>query len=73
MYYNAKKEIIKSAIYIALTLLLAIILTYFIYNKFQVKRNIDFNSDSLDVTYHESTGDKITINKNCKLQNKNLR
>lgn len=63
MYYDAKKEIIKSAIFITLTLLLAIILTYFIYNKFQVKRNIDFNSDSLDVTYHESTGDKITINK----------
>ena len=59
--YNRKKEIIKNTVYITFILLLAIISTYFIYNKFQSNRNIDFNSESLDVTYHESSGDKLTI------------
>ena len=59
--YNRKKEIIKNTIYITFILLLAVISTYFIYNKFQKNRSIDFNSDSLDVTYHEASGDKISI------------
>lgn len=63
MYYNRKKEIIKNTVYITFILLLAVISTYFIYHKFQDTRNIDFNSDSLDVTYHETTGDKIEIKK----------
>ena len=62
-YYNRKREIIKNTIYITFILLLAIISTYFIYNKFQENRNIDFNSESLDVTYHEASGDKIEIKK----------
>lgn len=61
--YDRKKELIKSAVYITFILLLAIVSTYYIYYKFQDSRNIDFNSESLDVTYHESTGDKITISK----------
>ena len=63
MYYNRKKEIIKNTVYITFILLLAVISTYFIYHKFQDTRNIDFNSDSLDVTYHEATGDKVEIKK----------
>ena len=63
MYYNRKKEIIKNTVYITFILLLAVISTYFIYHKFQDTRNIDFNSDSLDVTYHEATGDKISLKK----------
>jgi hypothetical protein len=59
--YNRKREIIKNIIYISIILLLAIISTYYIYNKFQGDRNIDFNSESLDVTYHENSGDKISI------------
>ena len=59
--YNRKNEIIKNTIYITFILLLAVISTYFIYNKFQKNRSIDFNSDSLDVTYHEASGDKISI------------
>ena len=63
MYYNRKKELIKNIVYITFILLIAIISTYYIYYRFQDSRSIDFNSESLDVTYHESTGDKITINK----------
>lgn len=58
-----KKEIIKNCIYIVFILLLAIIPIYYIYNKFQGVRNISVNSTLLDVTYHEVTGDKITMTK----------
>lgn len=61
--YNRKKEIIKNTIYIIFILLLAVIPTYYIYNKFQGVRDISVNSTLLDVTYHENTGDKITLNK----------
>lgn len=61
--YNRKKEIIKNTIYITFILLLAVISTYYIYNKFQKNRSIDFNSASLDITYHEASGDKLTIKK----------
>jgi hypothetical protein len=61
--YNRKKEIIKNTIYIIFILLLAVIPTYYIYNKFQGVRDISVNSTLLDVTYHESTGDKITLTK----------
>lgn len=60
---NRRREIIKNTVYIFFILLLAVISTYYIYNKFQGARNIDFNSESLDVTYHEKTGDKLTLNK----------
>ena len=58
-----KKQIMKTAIYMFFILGIAIFSTYYIYNKFQGDRSIDFNSESLDVTYHENTGDKITLNK----------
>lgn len=58
-----KKELIKTGIYVFFILGLALFSTYYIYNKFQGDRNIDFNSESLDVTYHEATGDKLTLNK----------
>ena len=61
--YNRKKEIIKNTIYIIFILLLAVIPTYYIYNKFQGVRDISVNSTLLDVTYHETTGDKITLTK----------
>ncbi|MBR5370404.1 MAG: hypothetical protein IK137_03785 [Bacilli bacterium] len=61
--YNRKKEIIKNAIYIVFILLLAVIPTYYIYNKFQGVRDISVNSTLLDVTYHEKTGDRITLDK----------
>lgn len=61
--YNRKKEIIKNTVYITFILLIAVVSTYFIYNKFQKTRTVDFNSDSLDVSYHEASGDRISINK----------
>lgn len=61
--YNRKKEIIKNTLYIVFILLLAVIPTYYIYNKFQGVRDISVNSTLLDVTYHEKTGDKITLDK----------
>lgn len=64
MYKNMRRrEFIKNTIYISVILLIAIVSTYYIYNRFQENRNIDFNSESLDVTYHESSGDKLTITK----------
>ena len=60
---NRRREIVKNVIYIFFILLLAVLSTYYIYDKFQDSRNIDFNSESLDVTYHEKTGDKLTLNK----------
>jgi len=61
--YNQKKEFRKNIIYIFFILLLAVVSTHYIYYKFQGDRSVDFNSDSLDVTYHESTGDKIALTK----------
>lgn len=64
MYQSIRKrEIIKNTIYIIFILLLAIIPTYYIYNKFQGVRDISVNSTLLDVTYHEVTGDKVTLTK----------
>ena len=58
-----KKELIKNIIYIGFILTIAIISTYYIYHKFQDNRDIDFSSQSLDVVYHEESGDKIFLTK----------
>lgn len=58
-----KKELIKNGIKISLILLFAIVVTIYIYNKFESEGNIDYSSDSLDVVYREKTGDKIDITK----------
>lgn len=54
---------IKNTVYIFFILLLAVVSTHYIYNKFQKVRSVDLNSDFLDVTYYESTGNKISISK----------
>lgn len=61
--YNPRKEVMKNVIYIGIILLIAIISTYKIYYKFQDDRNVNFNSDSFIVTFHEKTGDKVNITK----------
>ena len=61
--YNPKKEVMKNVIYICIILLIAIISTYKIYYKFQDDRNVNFNSDSFVITFHEKTGDKVNITK----------
>lgn len=61
--FNSRKEFKKNVIMIAIILLFATVPTYYIYNKFQVERNIDYNSESLEITFHEKLGDKINITK----------
>ena len=61
--YNPKKEVMKNVIYIGIILLIAIISTYKIYYKFQDDRNVNFNSDSFVITFHEKTGEKVNITK----------
>lgn len=63
MYYNRKKQLIKSAIIITFILLVAIVTTHHIYYKFKSERNVDYNSESLDIIFHEKSGDKITLTK----------
>jgi len=57
--YTRKQEFII----ITFILLLALVSTYFIYNKFSEERKIDYNSDSLEIVFSDSTGDKINIKK----------
>lgn len=54
---------VKSVAKFAFILLLAVVSTYYIYYKFQGDGSIDFKSTSLDVSYHDSDGDKIKITK----------
>ena len=61
--YNRKKEIMKSVIYVTFILLIAVISTHYIYYKFQKNHDIDVSSESLDITYHEPTGNEIAIRK----------
>lgn len=61
--YNRKKEIINNVIYVSVILLIAVFSTYHIYHKFQDVRNVAVPSESLDVTYHEASGNKISITK----------
>lgn len=58
-----KKELIKNGIKVSLILLFAIVCTYYIYNKFESNRSIDYSSTSLDVIYHDKGADKIDITK----------
>lgn len=58
-----KKELIKNFIRIGIIILFACIATYMIYNKFHTERSVDYSSKSLDIIFHETTGDKITLDK----------
>lgn len=61
--YNRKREIIKNVVFIIIILLLAIVSTYYIYDKFQVNQKVDFSSESLEVTYHDKSGNRLKIDK----------
>ena len=63
MYYNRKKQLIKSGCLIAFILLVAIFATHHIYYKFKEERNVDYSSESLDIVFHEKAGDKVSITK----------
>ena len=57
-----RKELIKNTIFVGLILLFAAVSTFYIYNRFQTTRDVDYNSKSLDIVYHDN-GDKITLDK----------
>ncbi len=62
-YYDRKKELIKNGIIIGFILLIAIVSTRIIYFKYKDERNVDYNLESLEIVFHEKTGQEITINK----------
>ena len=57
------KFLIKSILQIAFVLLVAVVSTYYIYNKYIGNKEIDFSSKSLDISYHDKQEDKISITK----------
>lgn len=65
MYYKKirRKQIIKSSIIISIILLIAVFATHNIYYKFNNERDVDYSSESLDITFHEKSGDKLTLTK----------
>lgn len=58
-----RRETIKNVVYISLILLVAIVSTYLIYDKFVDERKIDSSSEMLEVTYRDNSGNKIAITK----------
>lgn len=62
-YYNRKKAIIKSGLIIGFILAIAVFATYHIYYKFEGERNVDYKSKTLDITFHQKTGNKVTLTK----------
>ncbi len=56
-----RKFYIKQIITIIIILLFAIIPTYLIYNNFKDQRDQMKSSESLNITFHESGGDKVTL------------
>lgn len=63
MYYNRKRQMLKSGFIITLILLLAVIATHHIYYKYKADYNIEDNSNSLDVIFHGQNTNKITIDR----------
>ena len=58
-----RREIIKNVVYIGLILLVAVVSTYLIYDKFIEERKIDSSSEILEVTYRDNSGRKLAITK----------
>lgn len=61
--YNRKKEIIKNTLIIGFILFVAVFSTYTIYYSFKDEENIDYSSESLDITFHEDSGEELDITK----------
>lgn len=61
MYYNRKKLIIKNVTFITAIFALAIIATYNIYYHFIDATDIDYSSESLDITFHEKNGADVSM------------
>ena len=58
-----KKLIVKNVIIIGIIILVACFFTYKIYNRFHKERSVDYTSSSLDITFHDKSGEKISITK----------
>lgn len=65
MYYKNlyRKEMIKNVIIIGIILFIAVFSTYYIYHTFSDAEEIDYSSTSLDITFHEETGEELDITK----------
>lgn len=63
MYYNRKKAIIKNTVFIIAILALAIIATHNIYYHFINATDINYSSESLEITFHEKNGAKVALTK----------
>lgn len=63
MYYKNlyRKEMIKNVVIIAIILFIAVFSTYHIYYSFDNTEEIDYSSTSLDITFHEETGEELDI------------
>ena len=53
----------KEILIIIFILSFALVATYYIYYKFKDSRDLKYDSDTLDVIYHEKSGDKVDITK----------
>lgn len=61
--YNYKKERIKNVIIIGVILFIAVFSTYHIYYNFNNTTEIDYSSESLDISFHEEKGEELNITK----------
>lgn len=57
--YTRKQEFII----ITFILLIALVSTYYIYNRFSDERKMDYNSENLEIVFNDKTGDKLTLKK----------
>ena len=58
---NALKYRKREVLMIIFIFLFAIITTKYIYNKFNDSSNVNYNTDTLDVTFHEKSGADVNI------------
>ena len=58
---NALKYRKREVLMVIFIFLFAIITTKYIYDKFNGSSNVDYNTDTLDVTFHEKSGADVNI------------
>lgn len=63
MNLEFRKERIRNIVIICFILLLAIVSTHYIYYKYHNDSNVDYNSESLDIIFHEKGGANVSITK----------
>ncbi len=64
MYKQARKKmLIKTIVFMILIIGISVFASITIYNKFKNVRDKKYNSPSLEVTYHSTQGNKVSLNK----------